>query len=178
MSGLRRLATVMGGAVLAAAIGLAPAYAWWTDSAPVSSTVGAATLLPPTPVASGACSISGVPGLAQTANLAWTGVAATAGTSPPLSGYEYLVRAYNDSTGAQMGSAQTVAQAGGTSAKQSTSYSASLLGNLFGLNLASDTTIRLVISAHLKNSTWESSSTVTIKIRVQSILLLANVSCV
>lgn len=154
-----------------------PAAAVFTDSATLDGgPLVAGSLMSPT-AAGTPCSIYGLPGLAQTATLRWTGVAATAATVPTLANYEYLVRAFDRTTGAQVGADQVVAHSGGSAALQQLSYSANLLGNIFGLNLFGDNRLRFDIRSRLIGAQWVGASVVSINLRAQSLLGLVNLSC-
>jgi signal peptidase I len=182
--GGKRRASAMVAAPVALAVVVTTASgtsAAFTDTAATASgTIAAGSTLSPSPVVAPTadCSISGVAGLSQTATLRWTGVSAATGSAPaPASSYEYVIRVFNRSTDAQIGSAQTQAHAGAASSTQSVAYTASLLSNLFGINLLNDTLMRFEIRSRIAGTSWSGAAVVNINLRARSVLGLATLSC-
>jgi signal peptidase I len=182
--GGKRRASAVGAATVALAVVVTTtpdASAVFTDTAPAASgTIAAGSAQSPAPVVAPTvdCAISGTPGLSHTATLRWTGVPSPTASAPaPASSYEYVIRVFNRSTGAQIGGAQTQAHAGAAASTQAVAYTASLLSNLFGLNLLSDTLIRFEIRSRIAGTSWVGTTAVNINLRARSVLTLATLSC-
>lgn len=178
---VRRTAVAVGGSITALVLALvlvvSPGWAWWTDSASSTASITAYTLRNPVALSTSSnCSASNAL-LGSTITFHWTGVTPDASPAPQLANYEYELRFINRSNGSQLSNPVIVAHSGAAGSQQTYTNSASTLGGLLGLNLASQNNVTLQIFTHLKGTSWYGLTPVSINWTVTTLLGIATFTC-
>lgn len=176
-SGRRRAAVVVSTLMSVVALTAAPTWAFWTDATAASGAgVLSYTLKNPVGLPTpGNCSASnGL--LGSTITFKWTGVTPDPAPRAQIADYEYQLKFIDRGSGATLNTV-TVAHSGAAGSQQSYQSSASTLGGLLGLNLASQNNVRLEIYTHLKNAQWYGPAPVTTNWTVTTLLGIATFSC-
>lgn len=146
-----------------------PSWAVFTDRAEVTSaTITAGSAVSPAAAVT-PCTASN-PGT-NTVTLRWAGVNPPAAPAPPHGTYEYLLSIVDRDTNQQVG-ASIQTHVGAAGATQSVEYTASLLANLLGLDLATlllGKRLRIDIRSRIVGREWIGSTTISTNFRIAAV---------